>query len=476
MFLATVLLCTSACARSHQVSKPPTPTEQIQAVLCAIDQKSYEAAEKTLEQLLASDPKNANYQKALLGVQGRQVKRDDHSAQNVVLIKKVIEGYNQALKNLQLTTDERRWVDSSLLFLYEQLGEEDVKKELLKRAADTQRAGKDRTEAYVMLATRSWDCAFRITSANSSPDKAAIERAQTCTNDGLDYVNKALALEPDNESAWSYKTNLLHEALALAGLRNEEAQKVTYQNQYNEALKHTQEVLAKVQAQRAEENRQSEETSKKAAAAEQDTRDFTEFHLENSFDKVASDLLLSRPFDFTPLVEPGDGAKVDRQPVRLATPGSTPEQKSDWKTFSANDDLIMDLPDNVRQTTAGGYTAASAGVIYSVIPVPRPAVQTELQVVNGILNTLARSQAQFFSRAWLSSGLGNRYELKLIRSEDAGGEPRKIYAYSLISCGERKDGVMIVQASQTHYYTIDINGAGESDPRAQRLLTSIKVK
>jgi len=53
---------------------------------------------------------------------------------------------------------------------------------------------------------------------------------------------------------------------------------------------------------------------------------------------------------------------------------------------------------------------------------------------------------------------------------------RKIYAYSLISCGERKDGMLIVQASQTHYYTIDINGASESDPRAQRLLTSIQVK
>jgi len=35
---------------------------------------------------------------------------------------------------------------------------------------------------------------------------------------------------------------------------------------------------------------------------------------------------------------------------------------------------------------------------------------------------------------------------------------------------------MIVQASQTHYYTIDINGAAESDSQTKRLLTSIKVK
>jgi hypothetical protein len=478
-FFAVVLLLTSACARAQQQSRTSTPTEQIHSVLCAIDQNSYEAAQKTLEQLLASDPKNANYQKALLGVQARQVKRDDHSAQNVALIKKTIEAYNQAFKNLQLTSDEKQRVDKSLIFLYGQLGEEELKNELLRRAADPQRTAKDRTEAYVVLAGKLWDCSFRITSAKSSPDKAATEKAQTCTNEGLRYANEALALTPDDESAWSYKTNLLHEAAVLAGLRHDQAQKAAYQSQYKESLKQAQEASSKAQAQREKESAQSEEARKKDSftteEAEQAIKDLTELHLENSFDKVASDLL-SMPLELTSLVAPVDGAKEEKQSVKSPTPGSTAQQKYDWKTFAANDDLMMDLPDNVRQTTGGGYEAASEGVIYSVIPVPRSAVQTERQVVNGILNTLARTQAHFFSGAWLSGALANRYELKFIRSEATGGEPRKTYAYSLISCRERKDGVMIVQASQTHYYTIDINGAGESDPRAQRVLTSIKVK
>src|SRR5215813_10745971 len=100
-------------------------------------------------------------------------------------------------------------------------------------------------------------------------------------------------------------------------------------------------------------------------------------------------------------------------------------------------------------------------------------IQVESKCVRG---GMYRMPQVFFSGAWLGRALGNRYELKFIRSEDAGGELRKIYAYSLISCSERKDGVMVVQASRMHYYTIDINGAGESDPRAQRALTSIKVK
>ena len=478
-FLAAALLFTSACARAHQLSQTPTPTEQIRSVLCAIDQNSYEAAQKTLEQLLASDPNNANYQKALLGVQVRQVKRGDHSAQNIALIRKTIEGYNHALKNVQLTTDERRRIDTTLFLLYAELGDEELKNEMLKRATDPQRAAKDRTEAYVILASKSWDCSYRITSAKNSPDKAATERAQNCTNEGLRYANEALTLSPDDESAWSYKSSLLREAVALAGLRNDQAQKATYQKQYDESAKRLQDVSAKAQAQRDKEMAQSEEASKNDSFttedAEQAIKDLTEIHLENPFDRIASDLL-TIPSDLSSLVAPVDGSKGENQSVKSPTPGSTAPQQSAWKTFTANDDLTMDLPENALPKAGGGYAAASEGVTYSVVPVPRRAEQTQPQVVNGILNTMARTQAHLISGVWLGRALANRYELKFIRSEDAGGEQRKIFAYSLISCGERKEGVMVFQASRAHYYMIDIIGAGESDPRAQRVLTSIKVK
>jgi len=478
-FLAAVLLLTGSCTHAQQQTKTGTPTDQIHSVLCAIDQNNYEAAQKTLEQLLASDPKNSNYQKALLGIQMRQVKRDDHSAQNVALINKTIEGYNQALRNLQLTADEKRSADKSVGFLHQQLGEEELKNELIKRATDPQRAAKDRTEAYTILAGKSWDCSFRITSTKSSPEKSVTEKAQTCTNEGLRYVNEALALDPENESAWSYKTSLLHEGVVLAGLRNDQPQKATWQSQYTESAKHLEEISSKAQAQREKQLAQSEETNKNNSftteEAEAAIKDLTELHLENSFDKVAGDLL-SVPLELTSLVAPVDRSKDESQSGKSPYPGSTAQQKYAWKTVTANDDLTMDLPENAQPKAGGGYAAASEGVKYSIVPVPRRPDQTDRQVVNGVLNTLARTQAHLFSWAWLRQALGNRYELKFIRSEDSGGEPRKIYAYSLVSCGERKDGVIIVQASQTHYYTIDINGAGESDPRAQRVLKSIKVK
>jgi hypothetical protein len=166
----------------------------------------------------------------------------------------------------------------------------------------------------------------------------------------------------------------------------------------------------------------------------------------------------------------------EKQSVKNPTSGSSAKQQYAWKNFAPNDDLMLDLPDNVRQTTGGGYDAASEGVTYSVIPVPRRSEQTDRQLVNGILNSMARGHANFFTSAWLRQALANRYELKFVRSEDTGGEQRKIYAYSLISCDERKEGVLVLQASRAHYYTIDINGVGESDPRAKRVITSIRVK
>ena len=95
-------------------------------------------------------------------------------------------------------------------------------------------------------------------------------------------------------------------------------------------------------------------------------------------------------------------------------------------------------------------------------------------VVDAVLNTMARGFVGFRSGAWVGDGWGHSFELKLIRREDPGGHARKVYAYALVSCSERKEGVLIVQAGREHYFMFDISGAGESDPRASRFLNSLR--
>ena len=76
----------------------------------------------------------------------------------------------------------------------------------------------------------------------------------------------------------------------------------------------------------------------------------------------------------------------------------------------------------------------------------------------------------------MDRGPANSFELKLLRKEDVNGQPGKVYAYALIACSQRKEGVLMIQASKAHYYTIDISGANESDERVQRFLKSVKFK
>ena len=153
------------------------------------------------------------------------------------------------------------------------------------------------------------------------------------------------------------------------------------------------------------------------------------------------------------------------------------QEKRNWKIFApAGEEFVVDLPDNVCRGAGGGYIAASEGVMYSINSIPRPAIASTPGMVDGALNTLARTFANLRSGVWLGNGAGNSFELKLVRKENVAGQPRKLYAYAQVSCQVRKESVLLIQAAKTHYYTIDINGANESDPRVQRFLRSLQVK
>ena len=445
-------------------------------MLCDIDRRDYQLAQKKLERLLQSDPKNIQARKILLHVEAKQIKRDDKSPENMALIRKVIEGYTEALNTFQLTAEEKQQADKSLFYLYEQLGQEELKKELLRRAADANRTPTDRAEAYVVLASTSWNCSFSITSKQQpergAAPKAEIEKANACVAEGLGQANQAITLVPENESAWSYKVNLLKEASTLAGIEGNQTQKVSYQNQYNQALKQYQQISARQQAEREKESagkdeaRTDPESPEKAAEF---SKELVEFKAENSLEKVISELF---PIEME-LTSPFPSA--DKREPSTTSSQSSAQQKHEWKTLTPDEDLTLDLPDNVGPIK-GGYSATSEGVIYTIMSVARPASQTDAMVTDGILNTLARTYMGFLNRDWLSGGLANRFEIKLLRKEEFNKQPRKVYTYTLNSCSEKKDGLLMVQTTQRHYYLIDIRGAGETEPRVQRVLSSLKVK
>lgn len=116
------------------------------------------------------------------------------------------------------------------------------------RATDDKVDAVRRSEAYVVLASKDWDCSFKITELptnkittvrNNKPtvsykkpgNPSDFEAAMRCTLSGLEEAEYAIKLDPNSESAWSYKTNLLIEASKLAEMDGKMDQKAELDKQ-----------------------------------------------------------------------------------------------------------------------------------------------------------------------------------------------------------------------------------------------------
>jgi hypothetical protein len=506
--LISLCLCLSTVAQSSTKS---TAEQEIRAAFCEIDQHAYDRAQQRMERLLQTDPANLNARKVLLGILAAQIKPGDTSPENIALIRKAIDAYQEVLPNPQLTADEKQRIDSFLMFLYGRISRGEQRKELERRAVDPTRTAKDRSSLYTVLAGQSWDCSFKITdlpevklmvvkgnNATVIYKKPAaqkdFESAQACVKRGLDEAETALKLDPDNESAWSYKMNLLLEATKLAEMEGDSIHKAAYRKQSDEANKVFSDMAAKRRAEEEKEWGRQEQKQKKADSftpeeAAAFSRELVEVKRENSLSEAIETLFIP-DVELTTLVAPIP--IPEEKTEAAASPATRPapkgcfrevdgpaqvQEKRNWKIFApAGEEFVVDLPDNVCRGAGGGYIAASEGVMYSINSIPRPAIASTPGMVDGALNTLARTFANLRSGVWLGNGAGNSFELKLVRKENVAGQPRKLYAYAQVSCQVRKESVLLIQAAKTHYYTIDINGANESDPRVQRFLRSLQVK
>ena len=479
--------------RSEQASTKNSIEQEIRAVLCDLDKRDYGAAQKRLQQILQSDPKNIYAQKLLASTLANEIKIGDQSAANVSVVRNAIAAYQRVLNSPQISAEEKTRIDQFVLSLYRRISADEQRKEIERRVLDTTRTSGDRSALFAVLASQSWNCAYQITSKQTRPEKTEIEKARTCVTGGLDYAYQAITLNAENESAWSYKVNLLREAATLAGFANNQTSKTSYQQQAEETNKHANELTDKLRAKEEKESAGRDEERKKSDSftlrdAEKASKELVEYKAEMSLEEAISRAFMPIENELTTLVAPvpipeektertgtTDSPAAEKGCFPEADGTASVQQKRNWKPFSADEDLIVDLPDNVC-ARGSSYIAASEGVMYVIDSMARPGIAREPNVVDAALNTLARVFVGLRSRGWLDEGLSNSFELKLLRKDQVSDQPRKVYAYARISCSERKESVLVVLAGKAHYYTIDINGASESDARVQRFLNSVKFK
>lgn len=197
-----------------------------------------------------------------------------NTPENIAKARDAIEAYRKILESDP--TNEEAY--KAIAFLYEKIKEDDKLRDwIIARANDNRVEPDKRAEAYIVLASKDWNCSFQITDLPSNKittitdgkatisyrkpkDQKDFETAQMCVKRGLEEVETALKFDPNSESGWSYKTNLLAEAVKLADMDGKMDQKVELEKQREQAQKRTTELSA------AKKKKQAEEEAKKAAS------------------------------------------------------------------------------------------------------------------------------------------------------------------------------------------------------------------
>jgi tetratricopeptide (TPR) repeat protein len=232
----------------------------------------FEEAERHAKLALSYDPDNKTAAIFIARIIHQQYKPGVDSPDNIAKAHEAIEAYKRILE--KEPNDDEAYKAISVLYA---AIKDDVKLRewILKRASDSNMSSEKRAEAYAILAGKDWDCSYKITELpdvkvtsieggkpsvvyKKPKDQKDFDTAQKCVVRGLEEGETAIKFDPNSESAWSYKTNLLLEAAKQAEMNGDADHKAQYQKQAD--------VAGKKAAALSEERRKKEEAAEQAAA------------------------------------------------------------------------------------------------------------------------------------------------------------------------------------------------------------------
>jgi len=267
--LAILVATSSGCGVINRIRAK----NQLNEAAKAYREGHFPEAEQHSRRAAELDPNNKTAPMFIARTIHAQYRPGVQSPENMAKAQEAIVAYQQLLANNP--ADEESY--KAIAYLYEATHQEDkLRQWISSRAASDAAPAEKRAEAYVVLASKDWDCSFKITelptnkttSLDPSNNKATVsykkpkdqkdfDLAQMCVKQGLVEAENAIKYDPNNESAWSYKTNLLLEASKLAEMDGKPDQKAQYQKDYEAALKRTTELSVANQKRKEEQEKQS---------------------------------------------------------------------------------------------------------------------------------------------------------------------------------------------------------------------------
>ena|SRR6476646_1905487 len=269
--LAILVISTSGCSVVNKIRAK----NQLNEAARAYHDGHFEEAEQYSRKAHELDPDNKTALLFIARTIHAQFKPGVQAPENLAKANEAIQAYQMVLEKDPKSEEAYK----AIAYLYGATKDtEKLRSWISARANDGSLSPEKRAEAYIVLASQDWDCSFKITelpsnhtTTLSAANKATItykkpqnqkdfDSAQACMKRGLEEVENAIKLDPNSEPAWSYKTNLLIEAIRLAEMDGKTDQKAQLEKRRDEAQKRTTELN------QINQKKKEEEEAKKAAS------------------------------------------------------------------------------------------------------------------------------------------------------------------------------------------------------------------
>jgi len=271
--VAILVISTSGCSLVNRIRAK----NQLNEAALAYHEGHFEEAEQRSRAALDLDPNSKTAPLYIARSVHAQYRPGVQAPENLAKANQAIEAYQLILARDPKSDEAYK----AIAYLYGAIKEDEkLRAWISSRATDAGAPAEKRAEAYIVLASKDWDCSFKITelptnktTTLSAGNKATItykkpqnqkdfDQAQACVKRGLEEVENAIQFDPNNESAWSYKTNLLIEASRLAEMDGKTDQKAQFDKQREAAQKRTTEL-----SQANQKKKEEEEAAKQASPA-----------------------------------------------------------------------------------------------------------------------------------------------------------------------------------------------------------------
>lgn len=257
IFLAvSAILFTSGCGMINRIRAKSEINEAARAYKAG----KYPEAEQHARRALELDPDQKNAPIFIARTVHAQYRPGNETPENIKIAERAIDAYKFVLEK-DPASEEAYLAVTALLGAIKK--ESEQRAWILAHAKNEAVSIEKRAGAYALLASQDWNCVYQITELAKQTEGTKViwvkpkeqkdyDKAQQCLKDGLMEAEQGIALDPNSELAWTYKTNLLREQAKIAEMDGKPDEKEKLNKQADEAAKRMNEL--------AEQNRKKKET------------------------------------------------------------------------------------------------------------------------------------------------------------------------------------------------------------------------